>query len=421
MSRLTRADIKRANKRRKYSDGRGLFLSVSANGRKTWAFCYTINGKAREMGLGSIDFLNIEDARKKVMELRSQVRDGVDPLGDRKVEQRTLSRRRLTGTTFKQVAERLIEKRRPGWTSNGRSEEAWTNSLTNHVYPHIGDMDVDEITMFDVRDLLLPIWDTKNVLAQRVMNRIEVVMNLAAVEGLRTADNPATSKKLKLILPDVVHQEEHHEAMPYADVPNFFTELHARQAAAPFNVSPLALEFTILTGLRTGDVIGATWDEMDLDAKVWTIPASRMKGRKTKRKLEDHRVPLSVRALEILKSTTTIDGNPFVFISTSPRKRGEGLSNMAMLKLLQQDMKRSPFTVHGFRSSLRDWAAEETDHPDFVAEKALAHVIKNKVEAAYRRGALFEKRRALMDDWAAYCAGKLPLRAEAKDQLANAA
>ena len=412
MSRLTRADIKRANKRRKYSDGRGLFLSVSANGRKTWAFCYTINGKAREMGLGSIDFLDIEDARKKVMELRSQVRDGVDPLGDRKVEKRTASRRRLTGTTFREVAERLIDKKRPGWTGNGRSEEAWTNSLANHVYPQIGEMDVDEITMFDVRDLLLPIWESKNVLAQRVMNRIEVVMDFAAVEGLRASDNPAKSKKMKLMLPDVVHQEEHQEALPYQEVPGFMAELRKE-----VGIAPLALEFTLLTALRTGDVIGATWDEIDLDAKVWTIPASRMKGRKSKRKLDDHRVPLSPRAIEILEAAPREDGNPFVFISKTHRKLGKGLSNMAMLKLLQRDMKRD-VTVHGFRSTFRDWAAEETDHPDFVAEKALAHVIKNKVEAAYRRGALFEKRRALMDDWAAYCAGQLPLKSE---QLANAA
>lgn len=239
MSRLTRADIKKANKRRKYSDGRGLFLSVSANGRKTWAFCYTIDGKAREMGLGSIDFLDIEDARKTVMELRAQVRAGVDPLGERKVEARAVSRRKL-------------------------------------------------------------------------------------------------------------------------------------------------------------------------------------KGKKSKRKAEDHQVPLCGRAIEILKALPREENNPFVFISKTHRKRGKGLTNMAMLKLLQQDMKQ-PYTVHGFRSSFRDWAAEETAHPDFVAEKALAHVIKNKVEAAYRRGSLFEKRRALMNDWASYSDGRLPLASQEPEPLANAA
>ncbi len=412
MSRLTKTDIKRANQRRKYSDGRGLFLSVSANGRKTWAFCYTINGRAREMGLGSIDFLNIEEARKKVMDLGAQVRSGIDPLGERKAEVRTASRRRLTGTTFKEVALRLIDKKRPGWTENGRSEEAWTNSLTNHAFPSLGDLDVDEITMFDVRDLLLRIWSKNNVVATRVMNRIELVMDFAAVEGLRTSDNPANSKKLRLMLPDVVHQEEHQAALPYKELPSFISDLHAEQG-----IAPLALEFTILTALRTGDVIGATWEEIDMEAKVWTIPASRMKGKKSKRKLDDHRVPLSERALEILRALPREEGNPFVFISKTHRKRGKGLTNMAMLKLLQQDMKRE-VTVHGFRSTFRDWAAEETEHPDFVAEKALAHVIKNKVEAAYRRGALYDKRRALMDEWAFYCAGKLPLRSE---QLARAA
>jgi integrase len=415
MSRLTRADIKRANKRRKYSDGRGLFLSVSANGRKTWAFCYTINGRAREMGLGSIDFMDIEDARKKVMDLRSQVRGGIDPLRERKVEARTLSRRRINGTSFKEVAFRLIDKKRPGWTENGRSEEAWTNSLTNHAFPHIGEMDVDEITMFDVRDLLLIIWEKNNVLAQRVMNRIEMVMDFATIEGLRTGDNPANSKKLKLMLPDVVHQEEHQAALSYKELPDFIAELRKEEG-----IAPLALEFTILTALRTGDVIGATWEEIDLEAKVWTIPASRMKGKKSRRKPEDHRVPLSNRAFEILNALPREEGNPFLFISKTHRKRGKGLSNMAMLKLLQQDMTRD-VTVHGFRSTFRDWAAEETDHPDFVAEKALAHVIKNKVEAAYRRGTLFEKRRALMDDWGAYCSGQLPLRSKALEPLANAA
>jgi integrase len=417
MSRLTKADIKRASNRRKYSDGRGLFLSVSANGRKSWAFCYTspITGKPREMGLGSIDFLDIEAARKKVMELRDQVRSGVDPLGERKTEARTLSRRRLTGTTFREVAMRLIDKKRPGWTENGRSEEAWTSSLTNHAFPLIGDMDVEEITMFEVRDLLLRIWEKNNVVARRVMNRIELVMDFAAVEGLRTGDNPAHSKKLQLMLPDVVHQEEHQAALPYADIPDFIVELRTE-----LGVAPRALEFAILTALRTGDVIGATWDEIDLRARVWTIPASRMKNKKGKRKPEDHMVPLCDRAIEILEALPTEENNPFVFISKTHRKNGKGLSNMAMLKLLQQDMKRD-VTVHGFRSTFRDWAAEETEHPDFVAEKALAHVIKNKVEAAYRRGALFEKRRALMNDWAAYCDGRLPLLSQEPEPLADAA
>ncbi len=394
---LTKADIRKADKRRKYSDGRGLFLSVSANGTKTWAFCYTINGLAREMGLGSIEGIELEDARERVAELRKQVRSGVDPLGDRKKEQRAVVQRKRVGSTFREVAERFIEKKRPGWTTNGRSEEAWESSLRNNAYDAIGDRDVADVTMFDIRDLLLPIWVRTNVLAQRVQNRIENIMDFAAVEGLRPDENPARKNKLLMMLPDAVHEVEHQKAMSYADIPGFVATLQEEQG-----IAPRALEFTILTGLRTGDIIGATWEEIDLEAKVWTIPAIRMKRKKGKTKPEDHRVPLTSRMIEILEALPAEDGNPFVFISR--RKKGAALSNMAMLKLLQKDMGHDA-TVHGFRSAFRDWAAEETDHPDFVAEKALAHAITNKVEAAYRRGDLFEKRKALMADWTAFCTG----------------
>lgn len=399
---LTQAAIRKADKRRKYSDGRGLFLSVSANGRKSWVYCYRFPDpdaprgyREREMGLGSIDHMELEDARKRVMDLRDDVRNGVDPLQEKQSKCSVIKRRRV-GSSFREVATRLIDIKRPGWTENGRSEEAWTNSLTNHAYPYIGHMDVADITMFDVRDLLQRIWTKNNVLAQRLQNRIQAVMTLAAVEKLRPDENPADRDKLLLMLPDVIHEEEPQAAMAYAELPAFIVELRKEEG-----IAPRALEFTILTGVRTGDSIGATWDEIDTDAQVWTIPAHRMKRKKGKRKPEDHRIPLTARAIEILESLPREEGNPFVFISR--RKRDCGLSNMAMLKLLQKDMKRSDATVHGFRSAFRDWAAEETDHPDYVAEKALAHAIKSQVEAAYRRGALFEKRRALMEDWTAYC------------------
>jgi integrase len=409
---LTQTAISKANKRRKYADGRGLFLSVSANKRKTWVFCYRFPDPAakrgyreREMGLGSIEHMDLEEARREVMRLRGQVQEGIDPLEERRSGS-PVAMRRQPGRTFREVAERLIEKKRPGWTKNGRSEEAWAGSLENHAYPIIGNKDVADITMFDVRDVLMKIWTTNNVMASRLQNRIHAVMTLAAVEQLRPDENPADRQKLLLMLPEHVHEEEPQAAMPYVELPGFITELRKEEG-----IAPRALEFTILTAARTGDTIGAVWDEIDLDAREWVIPASRMKGKKSRKKLPDHRIPLSDRLVHILEHLPREEGNPFVFISKT--NKDKGLSNMAMLKLLKNDMKRPDATVHGFRSAFRDWAAEETDHPDYVAEKALAHAIKSHVEAAYRRGDLFDKRRDLMNDWTAYCEGRLPLRTEA--------
>lgn len=414
---LTQSAIKNANKRRKYADGRGLFLSVSANRRKTWVFCYRFPDVAakrgyreREMGLGSIDDMDLEEARGEVMRLRAQVQEGIDPLEVRRSSS-PFAVRRQPGRTFREVAGRLIEKKRPGWTNNGRSEEAWTGSLENHAYPLIGDKDVADITMFDVRDVLMKIWVTNNVMASRLQNRIKAVMTLAAVEQLRPDENPADRHKLLLMLPEHVHEEEPQAAMPYVDLPDFICELRDE-----VGVAPRALEFTILTAVRTGDTIGAVWDEIDFDAGEWVIPASRMKGKKSRKKLPDHRIPLSDRLVELLKALPREEGNPFVFISKTNRLKG--LSNMAMLKLLKNDMNRPDATVHGFRSTFRDWAAEETDHPDYVAEKALAHAIKSHVEAAYRRGDLFEKRRDLMEDWTAFCEGRLPLCSEVARNVA---
>ena len=405
---LTQSAIKKANKRRKYADGRGLFLSVSANKRKTWVFCYRFPDPAakrgyreREMGLGSLDHMGLEEARREVMALREQVRDGIDPLEERRSGS-GIAIRRQPGRTFREVAERLIEIKRPGWTENGRSEQAWRTSLENHAHPFIGDKDVADVTMFDVRDLLLKIWTQNNIMAQRLQNRIHAVMTLAAVEQLRPDENPADRKKLLLMLPEHVHEETPQAAMPYPDLPEFITNLREEEGLAP-----RALEFTILPAVRTGDTIGATWDEIDLEGRAWVIPAARMKGKKSRKKLPDHRIPLTDRMVELIEALPREEGNPFVFISKTCS--GKGLSNMAMLKLLKQYMSRPDATVHGFRSTFRDWAAEETDHPDYVAEKALAHAIKSHVEAAYRRGDLFDKRRDLMEDWAAYCDGRLPL------------
>lgn len=392
--RLTQKAIERATKRRKYSDGRGLFLSVSKNGRKTWAFCYTFAGRAREMGLGSIDYLPLDDARDEAVKLRKLVRNGVDPLSDRQADEKLVIRKKQTGATFREVAERLIEKKLPEWSDTGKSEQSWRGSLEIHAFPKIGDADVADLAVTDLRDLLHDLLLTRTETARRLRKRIEEILDFAAAEGLRSDDNPARKGKLDHLLPKAskLQKVKSHDALPYVELPSFMADLRKENG-----VAPKALEFLILTAARTTEVIEAKWTEIDLKAAVWTIPAERMKAGK------EHRVPLSAPALALLKNLHGEDGNPFVFIS--PMLKNKSMSNMAMTNVLKRMKRKEGVTVHGFRSAFRDWASEETSYPGAVAEMALAHTIESKVEAAYRRGDLFEKRKPLMADFAAYCAG----------------
>jgi integrase len=422
--RLTKKDIERANKRRKYSDGRGLFLSVSANGRKTWSFCYrfpdpskdaVVNGKPkkgyreRELSLGSIDFMDIDEARDRCVELRRSVRQGTDPMEERDRETRHVIRQRRVGSSFKEVAERYIDMKKAEWDAGGASEQSWRGSLAKHVYPVIGDMAVDRIDRADIVDLLKPIWIKVPVTATRLLPRLDLIFDHAIEEGLRSGNNPADRDSVRKSLPKAskVHTPKPHKALTYAEVPGFMAKLRERQATAPKAIAPLALEFTILTALRTKEVIGATWDEIDEQAGIWMIPASRMKIKRTGsgEAREAHRVPLSKRALAILASLTREKDNPHVFIS--PEKKGYGLSNMAMLNLLKEDMGYAgKATVHGFRSSFKTWAAVETAYPHEVSEIALAHYPSDKTVSAYLRTDLLEKRKPLMDDWAEFVEGK---------------
>jgi integrase len=417
--RLTKKDIERANKRRRYSDGRGLFLSVSANGRKTWSFCYRFpdpskdtlkNGKLkkgyreREMSLGSIDFMDIDEARDRTVELRRMVRQGTDPMEERDRETRHVIRQRRHGSTFKQVAERYIDMKKAEWDAGGASEQSWRGSLAKHVYPVIGDMAVERIDRADIIDLLTPIWTTVPVTATRLLPRLDLIFDYAASEGLRTGNNPADRDSVRKSLPKAskVHTPKKHKALDYADVPAFMVELRER-----IGIAPKALEFLILTGLRTSEVIGATWDEIDLENRVWTVPASRMKIKRngSGEAREAHRVPLSDAAIALLKALPREQDNRHVFISLE--KEGRGLSNMAMLKLLKEDMGYAgQATVHGFRSSFRTWAAVETSHPHEVSEMALAHYPSDKTVSAYLRTDLLEKRKPLMDDWMRFVESK---------------
>jgi integrase len=381
----------------RYGDGAGLYLLVRAPDAKFWVFRYTRFGRMREMGLGPATgktAVLLADARKRALALYNLVRDGVDPLDQRRAArtaQRVDAAKADAATmTFRQCADAYIEAHRAGW-KNAKHEAQWPATLKTYAYPVMGTLPVATVDTALVLKVLQPIWATKTETAGRVRARIEAVLDWAKVAGYRDGDNPAVWKgNLAALLPKrgKVHKVRHHAALPYAEIGEFMTALRGHEG-----VPARVLEFAILTAARTGEAIGARWEEIDLDGKMWTVPAERIKAGK------EHRVPLGARAVEIIKAQR---GRDPVYVFPG-RKRGKPLSNMAMLKVLER-MWRSDITTHGFRSSFRDWAAERTNYPSEVAEMALAHKVGDKVEAAYRRGDMFEKRRWLADEWAKFCA-----------------
>lgn len=389
---LTPLTVKTAKPGR-HADGGGLYLLAKDTGARSWVYRYMLNGTARDLGLGpaaGTDAVSLADARDKAAALRLQVKAGTDPLleRDRKAAEAAAQAQaaKVASTTFKAVAERYIADNRDSWR-NPKHRQQWENTLAAYAYPIIGDMPVAEVGKAHVLEILEPIWKAKPETASRIRGRLETVIDAATARELRTGENPARWRgHLAHILPKRSRLTRgHHKAMPYADLPGFVERLSSRRAMAA-----LALEFTILTAARTGEVIGATWAEIDLAKRVWTIPPHRMKAGK------EHRVPLSTRAIEILESV-----KPMATAHVFAGERGGKLSNMAMAMLLKR--MGTDVTAHGFRSAFRDWAAECTAYPNEVCEAALAHTIGNRVEAAYRRGDLFEKRARLMADWAAYC------------------
>jgi integrase len=371
-----------------YSDGGNLYLRVSKNLTKTWAFYYTKDGKRTEMGLGSVSNITLEQARERATELRKQLASSIDPLAQRQQQEADRKAQRAKMMTFQQCAEAYINAHRAGW-KNPKHIQQWQNTLAQYAFPVFGNLDVKAIDTGLITKCLEPIWLTKNETAGRVRGRIESVLDWATAHKYRQGENPARWRghldKL-LAKPSKIQKTEHHSALPYIELNGFIEQLRQQDG-----IAAKCLEFTILTAARTGEAIGATWDEIDLDAKTWTIPAARMKAER------EHRVPLSADALTILNEMAAIRLNDYVFPSTK-----KGLSNMAMLAVLKR-MDRTDITVHGFRSTFRDWAAESTAYPGEVVEMALAHAIKNQVEAAYRRGDLLEKRSRLMKEWARFC------------------
>lgn len=387
-NRLTPLAIKAAKKPGLYGDGNGLYLQVSAFGTKAWLYRFMIDGKARKMGLGPLSTISLVEARQRAAEARRKVLDGIDPIAARDAERGKAKIEAAKAMTFEQCAERYIAGQEASW-KNAKHRAQWSSTLETYVYPVIGSLPVAAIDTGLVLKVLEPIWNEKPDTAGRVRGRIELVLNWATVREYRAGDNPARWRgHLDNVLPkrSKVRPRRHHKALPYAELPAFIAALRGQEF-----ISARALEFTILTAVRTGKSIGAQWSEFDLAGKIWTIPGVRMKSGR------DHRVPLSDRTLAIL--TALPREGQFVFPGG---KIGKPLSNMAMLELVR-GIKGDGLTVHGFRSTFHDWAADRTAFANHVVEMALAHTVKDAVEAAYRRGDLFEKRARLMAEWARYC------------------
>ena len=379
INRLNARSVATLSENGRHADGGGLYLSISSNGGRRWVFLFRWHGKPTEVGLGSARFVTLAKARELASRARSLLAEGLNPKD---------ARRSTQGATFGECADRVIEAMRPSWR-NEKHVAQWEMTLREYA-ASLRRLPVDKVTTDDVLDVLKPLWNDKPETASRLRGRIERVLDAAKAQGLRNGENPARWRgHLDQLLPKRQQLTRgHHAAMPYAGLPAFMVALRKREA-----IAAQALEFAILTAARSGEVLGAYWDEFDLDGAVWTVPVVRMKAGR------EHRVPLSKRALRVLKALYEVRVGDFVFPG---QKAGKPLSIMALEMVLRR-MELNNATVHGFRSTFRDWAAETTSYPNHVVEMALAHSIGDKVEAAYRRGDLFDKRRKLMEAWAGYC------------------
>ncbi len=374
---LTKRQIEAVSNPGRYSDGSGLYLNVTPTGAKSWVLRTVIKGKRRDIGLGGLSYTPLQNARMKAQEYRTVARNGGDPLA--------VSRKAVP--TFRVLAIEVHAQRLPTW-KNPKHAQQWINTLRDYAFPHIGDMDVDRIGSPEVLAVLSPIWTDKPETAKRVSQRLKAVLDVAKAKGFMAGENPVVTIRDAGILPKVAKSQKHHAAMHWQDIPAFYESLKARDAMAAY-----ALRFLMLTGARTGEVLGATWDE--IEGNLWTVPASRMKAGKA------HRVPLCEEALSILEPLRGLQSK-YVF---EGQKRHRPLSNMAMEMLLRR-MNIQGATVHGFRSSFRDWAGDAAKAPREVAEACLAHSLGNAVERAYARSDLLDRRRRLMGRWSQFVSGK---------------
>lgn len=370
--------------------GDGLYLQVKTENARSWICRFQMAGTRRDMGLGSCEFVTLAEAIDAAHAARRLARAGTDPIENREAVVTSQRIKDAKGITFADAARQFIEIHSPSW-KNAKHQYQWRQSLEAFAYPVFGAIPVASVDTALVTKALQPIWLTKGETASRLRTRIERVLDWAKVSGYREGENPARWRgHLENVLPKNPKSKrvEHLAALPFKDISAFMQALKAMEGMAA-----RALEFTILTAARTGEVLGARWEEIDFAEKLWIVPASRMKTGKV------HRVPLSPAAHELLRKMEKVKDGPFIFPGA---RAGKPLSNMAMLQCLRR-MGRDDLTAHGFRSSFRDWAAECTTYPREVCEMALAHQIPDAVEAAYRRGELLEKRRALANDWARYC------------------
>jgi len=419
LKRLSQSFVEKHTTAGLYSDGNGLYLQITAakDGgyvTKSWIFRYAVGtGKEkreRKMGLGAYPLVSLAMAREMAIECSLKRLRGIDPLEEREAQKHTKAVEAAKTITFQKAAEHYIAAHRAGWRSVKHASE-WHKTLKNYAYPVFAEMTVRNIDTGMVMRVLEPIWTTKTETASRVRGRIESVLDWAKVNGYLEGENPARwSGHLDHLLParSKVRKKEHHPALPHEQIPAFMAELRSRTGT-----SVKCLEFAILTAARTREAIGATWDEIDIDEKVWTVPPERMKG------FREHGVPLSDAAIAVIEHMRSLQQSDYVFPGN---REGKSLDLMAMLNAIYRmnrhrekaglprwvDPKENNEDVvpHGFRSTFRDWIAEKTNFQSEVAEAALAHVKGDEVEAAYQRGTMFRKRRELMDAWATYCAGE---------------
>jgi integrase len=390
IGKLTSLAVDRAKRRGYYGDGGGLFLQVSATGAKSWVFRFKEAGRLHEMGLGPVHTIGLAQARERARECRRLRLDGLDPIESRRAARMQARLGAARAMTFADCAERYITAHKAGWR-NAKHRDQWPNTLATYVNPIFGALPVQAIDTALVMKAIEPIWTEKPETASRVRGRIESILDWARARGFRQGENPARWRgHLENLLPkrSKVRRVEHHAALPYTEIGAFMAALRQQEG-----LGAQTLQFAILTAARTGEAIGAQWEEISIAERLWTVPAERMKA------VKEHRVPLSDAVIAILEELAKVRHGDFVFPGG---RAGRPISNMAMTMTLRR-MGRGELTVHGFRSTFRDWAADRTGFPPEVAEMALAHTISDKVEAAYRRGDLFQKRRQMMDAWAKFC------------------
>ena len=367
----------------------GLALQITPTGARCWVLRVAVGGKRRHMGLGGYPDVTLAGAKEAARAARAQISEGVDPVAERQAKRSALAAAVAATMTFSEAAEKYIAAHEAGW-KNAKHADQWNNTLATYAYPVIGKISVGDIETAHIMRVLEPIWTTKTETASRLRGRIESVLDWATVRGFRKGDNPARWRghiEHLLAARADVQKTVHHAAMDYREVGAFLVDLRQQEG-----LGARALEFAILNAARSGEVRGATWSEIDLEAAVWTIPAGRMKAEK------EHRVPLSAESLALLGALPRMVGTDLVF----PNAKNAVLSDMTLTAVLRR--MGVPVTAHGFRSSFRDWAGETTAYPREVIEHALAHQLRDKAEAAYARGSLFDKRRRLMADWAKFCA-----------------